>query len=276
MTNSNGKRIGLAVFDVDGTLRSFARGMLPSATEALRHVASLGVPIAIATGRNFAELPEEIINAADIRFCIGINGNRVTDIQTGEVLADHRIPRDTALKVLEIVKRYKSGYCVYDGERDILDPESLENWEYWKSVSAEYLWIPDDVVPDIVEYVAGTNGVSKICGFVHGNEAFLPMWDEVEALPGVAVTSAVDFEVEAVPEGVSKATALLELCEAEGIDPENVFCMGDGENDACMLEVSGISVAMGNACEATKKAARYITDSCDEDGVYKAVMRFFC
>jgi hydroxymethylpyrimidine pyrophosphatase-like HAD family hydrolase len=51
--------------------------------------------------------------------------------------------------------------------------------------------------------------------------------------------------------------------------------MGDAENDAEMLAVSGVSVAMGNACEASKTAARYLTDDCDRDGVYNAVMRFF-
>ena len=242
--------------------------------EALRHISSLGVPITLGTGRNHRELPAEILAAADIRFCVGINGGMVVDLKTGEVLTDHRIPRDTSLKLMEIVRRYRSGYCVYEGERDMIDPESLRNWEYWKTVSG-YTWVPDDVVEDLEAYVASGGGTSKICALALPEEVMLAMRAEVEALPGVSVTSASHYEIEAMPAGISKGTALLELCAAEGIDPEHVFCMGDAENDAEMLAVSGVSVAMGNACEASKKAARFLTDDVDEDGVYNAVMRFF-
>ena len=274
MISSDGIRIDLAVFDIDGTLCS--RGItVPSAVEALRHVAAMGVPVALATGRNHRELPEEFVSAADIRFCVGINGAMVSDLKNGEILTDHRIPRDTSMKLMEIARRYRSGYCVYDGGRDLIDPESLKNWEHWRRINGGYAWIPEETVEDLAAYVAGSDGVSKICAFVQGDETFLPMRAEAEALPGVSVTSSSRYEIEAMPRGISKGTALLELCAAEGIDPANVFCMGDAENDAEMLAVSGVSVAMGNACEASKTAARYLTDDVNEDGVYNAVMRFF-
>ena len=41
-----------------------------------------------------------------------------------------------------------------------------------------------------------------------------------------------------------------------------------------MLSHVGIGIAMGNASDEVKKYADYITDSVDEDGVFKALKHF--
>jgi len=46
---------------------------------------------------------------------------------------------------------------------------------------------------------------------------------------------------------------------------------GDGGNDVAMLEHAGIGVAMGNAEDDVKQYADYVTDSVDEDGIFKAL-----
>lgn len=46
---------------------------------------------------------------------------------------------------------------------------------------------------------------------------------------------------------------------------------GDGENDMTMIRMDGIGVAMGNAVEALKTEADYVTVTNDEDGVADAI-----
>ena len=46
---------------------------------------------------------------------------------------------------------------------------------------------------------------------------------------------------------------------------------GDGGNDIAMLQHAGIGVAMGNADDDVKQYADYVTDSVDEDGIFKAL-----
>ena len=41
-----------------------------------------------------------------------------------------------------------------------------------------------------------------------------------------------------------------------------------------MLEYAGIGVAMGNACDAAKQAADYVTDDIMKDGLSKALEHF--
>ncbi|MFQ3659329.1 MAG: HAD hydrolase family protein, partial [Anaerolineae bacterium] len=59
-----------------------------------------------------------------------------------------------------------------------------------------------------------------------------------------------------------------------GIDLNHVMAIGDAENDRDMIELVGLGIAMGNAPESLKAAARYVTAANDEDGVAEALEKF--
>lgn len=52
------------------------------------------------------------------------------------------------------------------------------------------------------------------------------------------------------------------------------MAFGDGGNDIDMLKHVGIGVAMGNAEDAVKAVADFVTDTVDADGIYKALKNF--
>ena len=55
---------------------------------------------------------------------------------------------------------------------------------------------------------------------------------------------------------------------------EEIMVFGDGPNDAKMLAWAGAGVAMGNGNPEAKRAADYVTDDVDKDGIPKALRRF--
>jgi Cof subfamily protein (haloacid dehalogenase superfamily) len=55
-----------------------------------------------------------------------------------------------------------------------------------------------------------------------------------------------------------------------GFSSQDVIAVGDGINDIGMIEYAGIGIAMGNAYEETKAAADMVTDTVQNDGLYKA------
>jgi len=59
----------------------------------------------------------------------------------------------------------------------------------------------------------------------------------------------------------SKGAALAKFCEHNGIDTKNIIAIGDNENDISMLDVAGISAAVGNASDIVKAHADIITCS---------------
>ena len=59
-----------------------------------------------------------------------------------------------------------------------------------------------------------------------------------------------------------------------GLPRLECMAFGDAENDLDMLAYAGIGVAMGNAPEAVKHAADYVTASVDEKGIEQALRHF--
>lgn len=59
------------------------------------------------------------------------------------------------------------------------------------------------------------------------------------------VVKALDWTLEILPEGTSKAAGLRVLLRNLRIDPANVMAVGDGENDLEMMQMVGLPVAMG-------------------------------
>ena len=52
------------------------------------------------------------------------------------------------------------------------------------------------------------------------------------------------------------------------------MAIGDGNNDVEMLEYANYGVAMGNASKLARNAAKYTTDTNENDGVAKAIRKY--
>lgn len=70
--------------------------------------------------------------------------------------------------------------------------------------------------------------------------------------------------------GVDKATAMLAEAYRLGFSREQTVAFGDGLNDCDMLACAGTGVAMGNAGQAVKDHADYVTAPVDRDGILAA------
>ena len=81
--------------------------------------------------------------------------------------------------------------------------------------------------------------------------------------------------LEFVDAGASKGLALAAIGAAYGIAREEMIAVGDGWNDAAMLEYAGLGVAMGNAPAGIKNLCDEVTASNQEDGVAKVVERYW-
>ena len=71
-----------------------------------------------------------------------------------------------------------------------------------------------------------------------------------------------------------KALGAEKLLAAYGLTRDDCAAFGDGGNDKGLIAFAGTGVAMGNASEAVKAAADYVTTPCAEDGVVAALAHF--
>lgn len=73
----------------------------------------------------------------------------------------------------------------------------------------------------------------------------------------------------------SKSNAVKFVSERLGLDKSEIIAMGDNYNDIEMIKYAGMGVAMGNAPDEIKALADYVTDTNNNDGVQKALVKFF-
>lgn len=98
----------------------------------------------------------------------------------------------------------------------------------------------------------------------------------VSAILGNRATlvTAVKGMLEILPAGTTKGGGLKWVSNYLGVDSRQVMAVGDGENDIEMLQMAGLSVAMGNSVVKLKNVAHFITKNNNSDGLAQAVEHF--
>lgn len=79
--------------------------------------------------------------------------------------------------------------------------------------------------------------------------------------------------VDILPAEGSKAATISAFAEQLAFEKKDIISFGDGLNDREMLQAAGVGVAMGNASAEVKGCADLVTDTNDNDGIFKALRR---
>lgn len=96
----------------------------------------------------------------------------------------------------------------------------------------------------------------------------------LSAMPHCVGTRWHPKGIDILPKGGGKEVGIQAAMDRYGLSADEIMAFGDGENDAAMLALAGIGVAMGNGVERAKASADYVTARVDEDGVSQA-LRYF-
>lgn len=251
-------------FDIDGTLVSFQTHEIPPSTIlALTQAKANGHRVFIATGRP----PIIITNLGAIEHLIDgyVTTNGALCFVGSEIVACNAIPSEEARRVVDdaVAKRY--GLIVI-GERDIA------------------VWDPKGDVDDIFRRQLAVQNLNQaksveevLCQRVLQLTAFFDSDYErlmMTRIPGCVSGRWHPAFTDITARGADKGEGLLLMATREGIDPKYTMAFGDGGNDTSMIRAAGIGVAMGNAIEALKKEADYVTTSVDDDGILNALRAF--
>lgn len=99
-------------------------------------------------------------------------------------------------------------------------------------------------------------------------EAVAREYEDIKAIP-VGSVGLFESWIEIIHRQAGKAQAAEWICSYYGLTMGDVLSFGDAQQDQELLSLAGVGVAMGNSCEETKCFADYITESNEEDGIYK-------
>ena len=107
-----------------------------------------------------------------------------------------------------------------------------------------------------------------------GPTYFKPVREHIDqAHPNLVVTSAFYTDLEINHKDAQKGIAVAHYAENTWLIDEASVWIGDNFNDVSMIRDAGIGVAMGNAPEAVKAIADFVTDTNVNGGVAKAIWR---
>lgn len=72
----------------------------------------------------------------------------------------------------------------------------------------------------------------------------------------------------------TKANGIKEICNRLNVSPKQTIAFGNGQNDISMFETVGLAIAMANAPSDVQKAATYVTNSNDANGVGVGIKKY--
>lgn len=260
--------VRLIVSDIDGTLVGKTGKVSERLKRAFRACEEKNIMVVLASGRTFygaRALAKEAGLKAPV---ISANGGRLDmDIDSDDApFYEDTLDRETSMKIYSRLKEAGCFMTSYVAKNIYVlnETNGYGSTCAWKSEAVKGL---KHVIMDDEERFLKEGTVSP-----YKYEAYSDDKDLMDALRkeflemGLSVSSAFPFNLEILSPGGGKGRAITALAEKMGISMDEVMAMGDGSNDVGMLEVSGIPVAMENAVEVLKNAARYIAPHVDEDG----------
>lgn len=266
-------------FDLDNTL------LMPDhATVSDRNRAALaaaqakGVKLVIATGRCLSMIPPAV-REIDFDYAVTSNGTAIDDLKAGRRIFLHSFTREEARIACEAAERNVDFYELFaDGLIRLTDQSyakrrarPLPPWHV--KYFAEHT---EPSLGTLAEYLdAGAPGLEKVNMNMCDPAALASLREEIEPAGLFEITTySGATALEIVPRGCSKGACIRRLCKRLGVDIARSAAFGDGGNDVEMLRTAGCGVAMGNAADAAKAAARRITAPYDEDGVAQFIEEY--
>lgn len=265
--------------DLDGTLFTDEKTVLPETAEALKKAAENGIHIIPATGRPYSGLTDNVLSLGFFDYAITANGAAVYRISDRKCIYEAPLPPEKAADILNELRRFEiSADAFADGnaykeknQLDIIDklslPEKMKTYIrntriYVEDMPKFFLDSSIQVQKITLNFFDDGNG-----GAVHREETAAYL----DGIDGISVVSGGDNNLEISAAGVSKGTALLKTADFLGVSPSQTVAFGDSGNDLDIIKAAGMGIAMGNASEEVKKAADMITLSNNENGITAAL-----
>ncbi|MFS8602876.1 Cof-type HAD-IIB family hydrolase [Priestia megaterium] len=243
MQTNEKKEFKLIALDMDGTLLNNQQEISEENRAAIAKAQEQGVHVVLSTGRSLLTCREYAQSLQLSSYLITVNGSEIWD-ESGQLVERKLIEASHIEKMWNLTQEHKLTFWAVTTDKVWRDefPEDIASQE-WLKFGYD---IPDDALrEEVLKQIAGISDFE------------------------ISNSSLTNLEINAL--GINKAKGIMTVCERLGISMDEVIAMGDSLNDMAMIEAAGCGIAMGNAQEAVKEAADWVTDTNVNNGVAKAI-----
>ncbi len=257
----------LLACDIDGTL--MINGYInPKNVEKIEYFMSEGGKFSISTGRSVCAISDVLSQLKRISPSIVANGCMIYDYSENKILYENVLPETDYHLVGKIIDsginvgiEVHCGADAYTVNRTELVTEH-QVYEKFEASDIDYNDLTEYKWHKVICMLDSAEERTKL------KERMLKEKSDCDFLETCAVIGG-EFRnyFELVPKGVSKASALVELCRLMNIKKGGLFAAGDYYNDIAMLKLADVSAVPCDSPEEIKELAQYITCKCDDGAV---------
>jgi Cof subfamily protein (haloacid dehalogenase superfamily) len=261
-------RTRLVIADIDGTLVTKEKLLTPRSVEAVQRLNEAGILFGVTTGRPPAGARMLVDPLPGLKFIAGFNGGIVVR-RDFSLFKQNLLAAAAADRAVRIILEHKMDVWLYtDKDWFVRDLKA-----YRVDSEERTVQFPPRVAPN---FDGLFDRVAKIVGISDNYETVALCEKCVQEKCGLAVSAARSqpFYLDVTHPKANKGEVVRMASEFGRIPTQEIATIGDMPNDITMFQVSGMSIAMGNASPEVQRAATYVTASNQEEGFAIAVNHF--
>jgi Cof subfamily protein (haloacid dehalogenase superfamily) len=280
----------LIAIDLDGTLLSEHTYITEENVQAIQKAQSEGHIVMICSGRAPEDI-QEILKKYELSCPLAGSNGTVVQAE-GKLLGSVSMSRDTIMQIAKKLDGVRAPYRIYtnqgifvpedwservntDLQGDTIKVDGLSD-ELFKRITEQ----PQQ--SDLIKYFRDNHElfgredlkVQKFFILTLNHQKKSELTTYLSNISGAAATSSGPMNIEVMDQDGNKGNALKVMADYYGISMDDTVAMGDSFNDIPMLQVAGLSIAMGNADPAVKQLCKAVTLSNTENGVSYALEQF--
>ncbi len=256
--------------DLDGTLLNSANEVSQENFSAIAELVRRGVLFVPASGRTLCEIPLNILDNENIRYIIHSSGAVVYDKITNDTIK-LCIPRELSAFIFDLLESYQCHITIRQHGQTFVNVLQMtkEQIDYNQVWDIHYELIDRQAVrlSDFDKKVREMDDIEMISLFFHDDSDIDRVKAALEATGRLIAAKACPHNIEISYIEAGKGNALSALVKSLGIPISEAVAVGDSANDLPMLSTVGLGLAVSNASNQVKAAAKEVICSNDEHAI---------